>query len=93
MTTTDLDLRGMSCAACAARVEGALNGLDGVRAAVNFALERAHIQHEPAVSAGDLIRAVESTGYHATVSVDLFSHDDDGLVATRGDKQPAAQAV
>jgi len=40
-----------------------------------------------------LIRAVESTGYHATVSVDLFSHDDDGLVATRGDKQPAAQAV
>jgi copper chaperone CopZ len=43
MTTTDLDLRGMSCASCAARVEGALNRLDGVRAAVNFALERAHV--------------------------------------------------
>jgi Cu+-exporting ATPase len=76
MTTTDLDLHGMSCASCAARVEGALNRLDGVRAAVNFALERAHVQHESEVSAGDLIRAVESTGYHASVSVDLFSHDD-----------------
>ena len=68
MTTTDLDLRGMSCAACAARVEGALNGLDGVRAAVNFALERAHVQHGSAVSAADLIRAVESTGYRASVA-------------------------
>jgi P-type Cu+ transporter len=77
MTTTDLDLRGMSCASCAARVEGALNRLDGVRAAVNFALERAHVQHESEVSAGDLIRAVESTGYHASVAVDLFSHDED----------------
>ena len=28
MTTTDLDLHGMSCASCAARVEGALNKLD-----------------------------------------------------------------
>jgi P-type Cu+ transporter len=77
MTTTDLDLRGMSCASCAARVEGALNRLDGVRAAVNFALERAHVQHESEVSAGDLIRAVESTGYRASVAVDLFSHGDD----------------
>ena len=70
MTTTDLDLRGMSCASCAARVEGALNRLDGVRAAVNFALERAHVQHGAAVSAGDLIRAVESTGYRASVAAD-----------------------
>ena len=77
MTTTDLDLRGMSCASCAARVEGALNRLDGVRAAVNFALERAHVQHESAVSAGDLIRVVESTGYRASVAVDSFGHDDD----------------
>jgi Cu+-exporting ATPase len=77
MTTTDLDLRGMSCASCAARVEGALNRLDGVRAAVNFALERAHVQHESAVSAGDLIRAVESTGYQASVVVDPFGRSDD----------------
>jgi Cu+-exporting ATPase len=77
MTSTDLDLRGMSCASCAARVEGALNRLDGVRAAVNFPLERAHVQHESAVSAGDLIRAVESTGYQASVVVDPFGRSDD----------------
>jgi P-type Cu+ transporter len=77
MTTTELDLRGMSCASCAARIEGALNRLDGVRAAVNFALERAHVQHESAVSAGDLIRAVESTGYQASVVGDPFGRSDD----------------
>ncbi len=77
MTTTDLDLRGMSCASCAAHIEGALNRLDGVRAAVNFALERAHVQHESAVSAGDLIRAVESTGYQASVVVDPFGRSED----------------
>src|SRR6201996_8354849 len=67
----------MSCASCAARVEGALNGLDGVRAAVNFALERAHVQHGSAVSAGDLIRAVESTGYQASVVVEPLGQSDD----------------
>ena len=77
MTTTDLDLRGMTCGSCAARVEGALNRLDGVRAAVNFALERAHVQHGSTVSAGDLIRAVESTGYQASVVVDPFGQSDD----------------
>jgi Cu+-exporting ATPase len=77
MTTTDLDLRGMSCASCAGRIEGALNGLDGVRAAVNFALERAHVQHESAVSVDALIRAVESTGYQASLVVDPFGHSDD----------------
>ena len=77
MTVTDLDLRGMSCGSCAVRIEGALNRLEGVRAAVNFALERAHVQHESAVSASDLIRAVESTGYQASVVVDPFGPSDD----------------
>ncbi len=77
MTTTDLDLRGMSCGSCAVRIEGALNRLDGVRAAVNFALERAHVQHEAAVSTSDLIRAVESTGYQASVVADPFGPSDD----------------
>jgi P-type Cu+ transporter len=67
MVTTDLKLHGMSCASCAARVERALNRLDGVRATVNFAVERAHVRHGPAVSTSDLIRAVESTGYRASV--------------------------
>jgi Cu+-exporting ATPase len=65
--TTDLELRGMTCASCAARVERGLNALDGVQATVNLAVERAHVEHEASVSAGDLLRAVESVGYQAAV--------------------------
>src|SRR5574337_202104 len=57
----------MTCASCAARVERGLNSLDGVHATVNLAVERARVEHEPTVSAADLIRAVESAGYRASV--------------------------
>ncbi|MCB9411222.1 cation transporter, partial [Mycolicibacterium sp.] len=67
MTTTDLQVTGMSCASCAAKIERGLNDLDGVRATVNFAVERAHVEHGGQVSEHDLIHAVESTGYHASV--------------------------
>lgn len=73
MTTTDLRLAGMSCASCAARIERGLNELDGVNASVNFAVEQAHIEHGDQVNAGDLIRAVEATGYHASV-IDHWAH-------------------
>ncbi|OBI41338.1 carbonate dehydratase [Mycobacterium kyorinense] len=77
MSTTDLDLRGMSCASCAARIERGLNELDGVRATVNFAVERAHVEHDSVVSADDLVRAVESAGYHASVVSDHTHHHED----------------
>jgi Cu+-exporting ATPase len=71
MTTTqqvtDLRLTGMSCASCAARIEKSLNALDGVRATVNFAVERAHVEHDGHVADADLIRAVEAAGYRAAV--------------------------
>ena len=34
---TRLELEGMTCASCAARIEKGLNGLDGVAATVNYA--------------------------------------------------------
>lgn len=74
MTTTDLDLRGMTCASCAARVERGLNALDGVNATVNFAIERAHVEHEAHVSAQDLVRAVETAGYRAAVAGEAHDH-------------------
>lgn len=67
MTTTDLRLQGMSCASCASKIEGSLNRLDGVAATVNFAVEQAHVEHGPQVSTDQLISAVESTGYRASV--------------------------
>jgi Cu+-exporting ATPase len=77
MATTDLELRGMSCASCAARVERELNDIDGVQATVNFAVERAHVEHGPAVSAADLIHAVESAGYQAAVVARSSAADDE----------------
>ena len=41
--TIDLPITGMTCAACAARIEKTLNRLPDVKAAVNFATEKAHI--------------------------------------------------
>jgi Cu+-exporting ATPase len=66
----DLALEGMTCAACAARVEKALNRVPGASAAVNFATETASVRY-----AGDdpapLIAAVEKAGYHARVRRDV----------------------
>ncbi len=39
----DLPIEGMTCAACAARIEKVLNRLPGVTASVNLAAERARI--------------------------------------------------
>jgi len=73
MTITDLRLTGMTCASCAAKIERGLNGLDGVAATVNFAVEQAHVEHAPSVGTEDLIRAVASTGYRASV-IDQMHH-------------------
>ena len=64
----ELDLQGMTCAACAARIEKVLNRQPGVEhATVNFAAERASILlADPAVKPEALIEAVERAGYGAT---------------------------
>ncbi|MSQ20395.1 MAG: copper-translocating P-type ATPase [Betaproteobacteria bacterium] len=59
----------MTCAACATRVEKALNKITGVDAAVNLATERAHVRLTgSAITAPDLIAAVERAGYGATLA-------------------------
>src|SRR3954451_2606476 len=68
MSTVELPIAGMTCAGCASRVERSLNGLDGVDASVNFALERAHVEFdEDSVAPEQLVAAVESAGYSATL--------------------------
>jgi Cu+-exporting ATPase len=58
----DLEIEGMTCTACARRVEKALNKVEGVSAFVDFATETAHIQGT--ASLDELRAAVEDTGYH-----------------------------
>jgi Cu+-exporting ATPase len=60
-----LDLEGMTCASCAARIEKKLNALDGVEASVNLATEQATVRSDPTVAVDALISAVQSAGYGA----------------------------
>src|SRR4030095_8156397 len=69
----DLKLTGMTCAACAARIEKVLNRADGVQAAVNFATETAHVEFDvERASPKSLIEAVRKAGYDAAPAVDPF---------------------
>ena len=67
--SVELDISGMTCASCAARIEKKLNKLDGVQASVNYATEKARVLVPVGVSVDDLIGVVENTGYGATVPV------------------------
>jgi len=61
----EFSISGMTCAACAARVEKKLSALDGVTAAVNFATGRATVTAPVSVPVARLIEAVEQAGYGA----------------------------
>jgi len=63
----DLQLTGMTCAACAAKIEKALNKMPGVAiATVNFALETARVEYNPLeVSVNDMQQRIERLGYKA----------------------------
>ncbi|MBB5159478.1 heavy metal translocating P-type ATPase [Saccharopolyspora phatthalungensis] len=63
--TVELVVGGMTCAACAARVERKLNKLDGVRASVNFASEQAMVHGAEPLDVDSLIAAVVKAGYTA----------------------------
>jgi P-type Cu+ transporter len=60
-----LEIGGMTCASCAARIEKRLNKLDGVAATVNYATEKATIDAPADVTTDELIAQVESAGYTA----------------------------
>ena len=76
MTTTqpatghpiDLEIGGMTCASCAARIEKRLNRLDGVHATVNYATARARVLAPAETTAQALIDQVDSAGYTARLA-------------------------
>ena len=63
----DLDITGMTCASCSARIEKKLNRLDGVSASVNLPLNSAHVEVTGAVSDEQITDTVSRAGYSATV--------------------------
>jgi Cu+-exporting ATPase len=72
----ELAIRGMTCAACAARVEKKLGAMSGVAASVNFATEKATVTAPSQVSVDQLIEAVEQAGYGAELARRLPAESD-----------------
>ena len=53
----ELQIGGMTCASCAARIEKKLNKIDGVQATVNFAMESARVDYPAALDTAALCRS------------------------------------
>jgi Cu+-exporting ATPase len=68
MESVELQLEGMTCASCAARIERELNKLEGVDATVNFATERATVDFDSGhADVEQLINTVKQTGFGASL--------------------------
>jgi len=78
--TVELAIGGMTCAACASRIERRLSKLDGVEASVNYATERAWVKGVHALDLELLISTVEDTGYQARTLDDLSEEQRDRSV-------------
>ncbi|AJP02095.1 carbonate dehydratase [Streptomyces cyaneogriseus subsp. noncyanogenus] len=65
LSEVELLIGGMTCAACAARVEKKLNRMDGVTATVNYATQKARVAFPAGTEVADLIATVVKTGYTA----------------------------
>lgn len=62
-----LDIEGMTCASCVARVEKRLGRVAGVEAAVNLATETARVRYPADLDTTALVDAVRAAGYDARV--------------------------
>ncbi len=90
-----LEIEGMHCASCVARVEQALAEVPGVRSAsVNLATERAEVIAGAAVTAAALEEAVRQAGYtaHAPGGEPAPGEADPGAVAA-GDRRSRRRAA
>ncbi|WP_406813293.1 heavy metal translocating P-type ATPase [Mycobacterium sp. M23085] len=85
-----LEITGMTCAACAARIEKKLNKLDGVAASVNYATEKAAVTAPAGYDPRILIAEIEKAGYAADLpqpppqrTCDRATPDDPELTSLR----------
>ncbi|MDD7940835.1 heavy metal translocating P-type ATPase [Actinomycetospora lutea] len=75
----DLDIGGMTCAACAARIERRLNRIDGVAATVDLAGDSARVVIDsPDVTTATVVDTVATLGYSARPTrPEVVEADDD----------------
>jgi Cu+-exporting ATPase len=85
----ELQIGGMTCASCAARIEKKLNKIDGVTATVNFATEKAHVDYVGDISPDQLVEVVEQAGYKAELPTPHVAGTGDDVVL-RGEQDASA---
>ncbi|MFE2722494.1 heavy metal translocating P-type ATPase [Kitasatospora sp. NPDC059327] len=90
-TEVELQIGGMTCASCAARIEKKLNRMEGVEATVNYATEKARLVVADGVEVADLIATVEATGYTAALPRPVATAPADA--ADGSDGAPGADAL
>ncbi|PIC68469.1 copper-translocating P-type ATPase [Sporosarcina sp. P21c] len=75
----NLNISGMTCAACSARIEKVLSRMPGIRSAtVNLALETAHISYDPAaLELADILQKIKKIGYEASPRTEESDHQTD----------------
>ena len=73
MSNQNFQIRGMSCAACARRIEKTVGKLSGVKqAAVNLASEKLFVEYdEDSLTLAAIVEAVEKIGFEAVKQADL----------------------
>ncbi len=84
----ELLVQGMTCAACAAKVQGRLNAIENVSATVNIATEKATVTAPLSVPVQLLVAEIERAGYGAEVA-----GADDGSATADGGTADAARVA
>ncbi|MCU0301604.1 MAG: heavy metal translocating P-type ATPase [Candidatus Nanopelagicales bacterium] len=87
----ELEIGGMTCASCAARIEKKLNRMPGVEASVNYATERARVLLPDGLDVGEAIATVEATGYTATLPAPPVEEPDEGRALPPGEARHLAE--
>ena len=84
---TELQITGMTCVACAARIEKVLNRMPEVSAAVNFATEKARIDFNPqSADVSALVAAIQRAGYDAHPMRDFAAEKEERAKAYRQER-------
>lgn len=80
-----MKVTGMTCAACASKIERKLSKMEGVsEAAVNLATEKATVEYSPgAIRVSDLRKAIEDLGYGAKAAEERANPDAEKEVRER----------
>lgn len=77
LQTLELGIEGMTCAACATRIEKVLNRLPGVDASVNLASERARVRYQPGVTdQSQLLESIQRAGFTGRVASDRSREEE-----------------